>query len=768
MVAFRRSHKLQEKDLYDITSTPSVTTTPQTVDETITEQLKRDRDENLESLLLKASTNMTVSFYDTDDIKIENKERQDVTDTDAIRRAIHTISNYYNTLGVWRDDFNKVDNDKLARNAYYAMCEKAMADYMGSIEFKVTDKNGEEVETALEFLDQPNPQDSFDILLKMGIRDLVRYDAAAWVKSFNKAGYLTEIKPYLGTEFWKEIDRVPMAVAIPKDYITSGANMYQGWWSHGYTMRYWQRSRTGVYIPFMPEEVCYFMMYPRTDGIYGTDFLKFLKHQLQYLIDSTRAAGKTFENGIVPSIVWEHPDVMSREQLSQRIKKVEIENKGSYKFGGIIHTVNNEKVTTLAQKLHDMEWLEGQKFTAQLIWAMWGFSPTEFIGGGDNRATAYVKRNITKSRLLYPLMRHFARKINKEVLPYIKGYRDGWTFDFVRDIDLDDEQKGAQTTAIKITSYSQLVGLGTKPSVALKMTGLIEDLTLPEIEEMDMVMEQMMMGGGEEQTGEGGLPEENEQGRYGEGSESYQSINLEDYGQGAESKKPRSGEEEEKQYKKAETPIEKAVWVRDAGFAHTRKYTPGEGQREGSQYFNEHGAELHPHHVEDYLRDSTSEGSHRYFKSSPELEKAKVYINYPSEAPPGRHVGRGNRGGYYYITNVRQQHGQPQEKVQGNRAPQRKKRKKGWDTKEGKEKQGLAKIPEPPDLGGKQVKIFGKGVGVVISIKDQRLLCQSANTSETKAFIMDVLQCSHGTGNKEEVLKCAKEIGTKAGLKVSS
>jgi hypothetical protein len=593
-----------------------------------------------------------------------------------------------------------------------------MADYMGSIEFKVIDKNGEEVETALEFLDQPNPQDSFDILLKMGIRDLVRYDAAAWVKSFNKAGYLTEIKPYLGTEFWKEIDRVPMSVAIPKDYITSGANMYQGWWSHGYTQRYWQRSRTGVYIPFQPEEVCYFMMYPRTDGIYGTDFLKFLKHQLQYLIDSTRAAGKTFENGIVPSIVWEHPDVMSREQLMQRIRKVEVENKGSYKFGGIIHTVNNEKVTTLAQKLHDMEWLEGQKFTAQLIWAMWGFSPTEFIGGGDNRATAYVKRNITKSRLLYPLMRHFARKINKEVLPYIKGYRDGWTFDFVRDIDLDDEQKGAQTTAIKITSYGQLVGLGTKPSVALKMSGLTEDLTIPEIEEMDQMMEQMMMG-----MGGGAEGEEAEEGRYGGEEGSYHSVSLQDYGQGREG----SGKKEEEDVKKAD--IDKGIV---------------EGLAE---------------HLKEHPEDRE--------KWEKEVKKAKVYINYPSEAPPGRHVGRGARGGYYYITNVRQQHATKQESAGRVSSSHRKKRKKGWGDTGGGGKEKKVTIPEPPDLGGNQVKVFGKGVGVVISVKDERLLCQAANTPETKTFIKDVLSCSNGTGNKEAVLKCAKEIGTKAGLKVS-
>ena len=33
-----------------------------------------------------------------------------------------------------------------------------------------------------------------------------------------------------------------------------------------------------------------------------------------------------------------------------------------------------------------MEWLEGQKFMAQLVWAMWGFQPQEFVGQSANRA----------------------------------------------------------------------------------------------------------------------------------------------------------------------------------------------------------------------------------------------------------------------------------------------------------------------------------------------------------------------------------------------
>ena len=703
-----RKSKFREEDLVDYTSISDVSTTHSDVKAASTPIVTHNMDEAIADMLIKSSTNQTVSFYDSKDTYIEHKEVTDVTDTDAIRRAIHTISNYYNTLGVWRDDFDKLTNDRLARNSYYSMCEKALMDYMGSIEYKVIDSNGESVEAATDFIDTPNPQDSFDVLLKMAIRDLIRYDAGVWVKSFNKAGYLTEIKGYLGTEFWKEIDRVPMTINIPKDYITSGANMYQGWWSHGYTQRYWQRSRTGVYIPFQPEEVCYFMSYPRTDGIYGTDFLKFLKHQLQYLIDSTRAAGKTFENGIVPSIVWEHPDVMSREQLAQRIRKVEVENRGSYKFGGIIHTVNNEKVTTLAQRLHDMEWLEGQKFVAQLIWSMWGFSPSEFIGEGENRATAYVKRNITKSRLLYPLMKHFASKINREILPYLKGYRAGWHFEFVRDVDLDDEQKVAQTQAIKITSFNTLVSMGVKPSVALRVSSLDDGLTKPEIEELDESLDMMGMGlEGEGGVTEGGLPDDTEAGRYGNGSEKYvdASIGSDEGSKGTAN--PKDAAKDEEQFKKADT-----------------------------EYFEEDG-----------------------------ITKAKVYINYPSEAPPGRHVGRGARGGYYYITNVREK-GATSGRDEGKQANLgRRKKRKSWGGGGGGESQPRVAIPQPPDIAKDQIKVTGNGVGLVATLLNGRIKAKKLDNEATSVFIKKVVQCGK---TPEEQYNCIGKLAKDMGLEVTS
>lgn len=489
----------------------------------------------LSMLAITSSIKQERSSYED----IEPVGAKDIDDTEALRRAIHRISNYYNTLGIYRDDFDRAECDRLARNAYYALCEKATLDYLSTADYSVKDKLGKPVKKANEFLESPNPQEDLSTILKIVGRDLVRYDQGVIVKSFNRAGYMTEMKAYSGPEFWVETDRVLMDMT--GQY---GVN-FQGFWTHGYIKRWWQRSNAGVYIPFHPEEVCRFMMYPRSDGVYGTDFLKFLKYQIQYLIDSTRAAGKTFENGIVPSLVWEHPDIMTFQQLHQRIKETQLNNQGSYRFGDILHLVNNEKVSTVSSTLIDMQWLEGQKFVAQLIWAMWGFSASEFIDQDVNRATAYVKRNITKTRMLQPYLRHIERKINSEILPFLKGYRKDWKFQFEHGLDLDDELKKAQINATKSTTFTVYRNQGLKPSIAFLLAGVGDDLDTETIESIDDIAEAADLV-----TSLDNLPspDDIDQNRYG--SDGYVQINPSDYSSGGEQTEQRFGEKEEREFSK--------------------------------------------------------------------------------------------------------------------------------------------------------------------------------------------------------------------------
>jgi hypothetical protein len=369
---------------------------------------------------------------------------------DPMRRAIYSVNSYMNIFGIPRPNFWKADNDRLARNAIYAVCEKRIMDTVETVEWDITDANKESVESAVQFLKKPNPQQTFQILLKQTIPDILRYDQACWVKTRSIAGKILELKAYSGPEFWIEVDN--HFNEIMGQYGLS----YFGPWSHGYVKRYWQHSKPGIYIPFAPKDVCFLMMYPRSDSIYGTDFIQQIRWQLEYLIDSTKAAGMTFANGVGPSMVWKHPDLNSIEQLEERGMEVELENKGPENFGNILHLIGQEDISTIFPELMNMQWLEGQKLISSIVWAMFGFSASEFTGDDVNRATAYINQNITKSKMLAPLLRHLETVINDEVLPELDGYQEGWTFAFKPVIELDDkikEMQYLQTQAQVVKSY---------------------------------------------------------------------------------------------------------------------------------------------------------------------------------------------------------------------------------------------------------------------------------------------------------------------------
>lgn len=397
-------------------------------------------------------------------------------------RAIHPISNYYNTLGVARPYFSKAANDMLASTPYYSICEKSICDYTAALEFGVYDRDNKHIYDLDDFLDFPGPQITFGDLIKKVLPDVTRYDAGVLVKTFNRRGYCVEVDSFLGTEFWKEIDRVPVRINL--------SNLPQakqiGYYSHGKVMRYWQRSRTGVYVSFDPNEIAYMSMYPRNDTIYGTDWISCLKAPIQYLIDSTRAAGKTFQNGVVPSLVYKHPQVTDRKQLVQAITNMRLNNQGPAKFGSALHLVKGEEIETLSHTLHDMEWLEGQKFMAQLVWSMWGFQPQEFVGESANRATAYVSRNITKSKMLYPIMKYLEVIFTREILPYLEGYEKGMRFKFEVEQDLDDRMKVAETTLTQAQAAKTLFEMGVRNRDAAGLAGLLKEHDVIEFEDISV------------------------------------------------------------------------------------------------------------------------------------------------------------------------------------------------------------------------------------------------------------------------------------------
>jgi hypothetical protein len=208
------------------------------------------------------------------------------------------------------------------------------------------------------------------------------------------------------------------------------------------------------------------------------------------------------------------------------------------------------------------------------------------------------------------------------------------------------------------------------------------------------------------------LPEDVEAGRYGNGSEKYVDASLSsDEGASKPTEDPRSGEEEEKQFKKA----------------------------------IDEGSDVEP------FREGT-------------LRKAKVYINYPSEAPPGRHVGRGARGGYYYITNVRESGHASPHADEGKRGSGGRRKKSNWGRAAPSEKAPQTAIPAPPDLGQGQVKVTGKGVGLVAILQDDKIRAKKLDNDATNKFIQAVLKCGGKRPTKQ--FECIFSIAERLGLDI--
>jgi predicted RNA-binding Zn-ribbon protein involved in translation (DUF1610 family) len=393
--------------------------------------------------------------------------------TEPQRKAIATVSRYNSIYGIPRPGYDKALVDTIAENVIYGMIEKRCIDYTGATAITVENRNGDTVDSALDFLRKPNPQDTFSSLLKATIPDIMRSDAGCWVKTPDsydlENAHIVELRAYAGDEFWPELDRgfVPIEG-------TTGQASY-GVYSHGYVTKWWQHSGPGIYVPYDPAEVCYIRMYPRSNGPWGTCLLQRLRWYLECLDDGTKAAGMTFANGIMPALEWNHGNLQGPEQLAELRADREEQHQGPENFGGIIDTFEGDTLKPLTPTMVDLQWLEGQQHLSQIVWAYYGFPASEFVQGDVNRATAYIARNITKSSVLAPLLHTIEEMINCYVLPDLEGYRPDWKFSFVSEPDLDDELKQVQINQGRQQTAMGWYQMGVPLVACLKLAGLPEE-----------------------------------------------------------------------------------------------------------------------------------------------------------------------------------------------------------------------------------------------------------------------------------------------------
>jgi hypothetical protein len=321
------------------------------------------------------------------------------------------------------------------------------------------------------------------------------------------------------------------------------------------------------------------------------------------------------------------------------------------------------------------------------------------------------------------------KKMDREVLPYLKGYRKGWKFLFLRDVDLDDDQKIAQTSSVRAGTVAQYIGLGFTASQAMRLSGLQDELKLMDEQSLDDQIFQFNLQ--QAVGGEADMGSEGEMGRYdGEnaGTGGYVPVNVSDYGQGGENTEQRFGEKEEKEYRKGES--------------------------------------------EEKSKDVIQITNRIRKKDAEKVVKAKVYINSPSEAPKGRTVKRGARGGYYYITSEKQP-AHPKNPAGRQAKPRMKhKHREGWGVKvkDDTEPKDFEE-PEPPDVGGATRYLIVEGDDVSFYLMDfnGKVSAEALANEASRAFIDQIRGCFR-SGDKEgdiDMFDCISKRAKSLGLIVT-
>lgn len=413
--------------------------------------------------------------YFKDEINIIHPEDTKYAD---YRRGVHDLSMYNYLFGIARTGFDLMTCNVVRTNPFFVMNEAIVTDYLRQVKFDVVDRKGNRKDQMYEFFAYPNPQQSFWDVWIPAVRDMFAYDAGVVTITYGPDGRVAELKPYRGTEFWAELDRVAFkGNNMPFNPATSS------YISHGYVVRWWQHTANGLFIPWNPEEVVYLMRYPQSGSVYGTDIMKYFRFHYRGLMSATVAYGKIMDNGLNSGVVFKHPDIGSIDILQERINGLRKVNGGPTNYGKPLHLIGQEEVHTISNNnLMNQQFIEGIKFNAYLISNLFGLPSAEFTleSAGSSRTASYNQKDIRKSRGIGSILSIIEKAINRQILPRMKGYVKGDHFFFEEYTDLDDKLKQAYVVSQNMMSFAQAQQMGIPMDIGLKLTSFGKELTSEE------------------------------------------------------------------------------------------------------------------------------------------------------------------------------------------------------------------------------------------------------------------------------------------------
>ncbi len=275
------------------------------------------------------------------------------------------------------------------------------------------------IEKIYALLEDPNENnESFTSIRKKLAVDLKIHDAAAFEKIRN------------GTDEIVEIYTVPAA------YVRMNFD------SHGKLLepafkQYDKNSPRDIVAEWNKDELTYMMLNPISTSMYGISPLDVIAQVVATLVNAMNYNGSYFESAALPEGFFTLPG-MTEVQARRLMQKWEQDIKS--KHHKVVFMPDGAKWNQFRFNNVEMQWLQGQKWYSEIVYAVLGVTKNELGFTEDiNKSNGENQSFVFKNKSILPMLSIMAEKINQELIGK-QGFQYTDVMFIFKNVDLADKE----------------------------------------------------------------------------------------------------------------------------------------------------------------------------------------------------------------------------------------------------------------------------------------------------------------------------------------
>lgn len=271
----------------------------------------------------------------------------------------------------------------------------------------------------IEFFDKPNPDDTIETLLQVGIENYLCFGNWYMEKVPTKGSANSKTKKDLAELY--NLDPVRMSILVDAELKKKGVIQKSG---------YKQTTEAGKGIIYTKDEICHIKRPHRRADLYGRAVLEDNMATLQLLLRALTYNINILKNGGRPPLQLILPEDSTEADAEAVSAFWEKNYQGPHNAGKTLVSFKGAEAKVLGITPQDMSYLELLNYGLKLVAGQYG-CPLFLVGfpEGSNRATAAEERKSFYLSLIFPLRKLISQKITQEIIR--DGLHiDGWRFDF--------------------------------------------------------------------------------------------------------------------------------------------------------------------------------------------------------------------------------------------------------------------------------------------------------------------------------------------------